>query len=239
MRLRGSVALVTGSDGGLGRRLTEQLLQRGAAKVYAADRVHQPEATPGAVPLHVDITDPVSVVAAVAAARDVTLLVNNAGIYSDTSLLDGSLADIRALMECHFFGTLSVTRAFAPYLIANAPGAMLNVVSAVSWFHPSAMGAYASAKTALWAQTNACREELGSKGVCVTALHVGFMDTPMVADIDAPKADPSLVAAAALDGVESGAVEVLADERARSAKEALSRDRGANESATPDNRNLG
>jgi NAD(P)-dependent dehydrogenase (short-subunit alcohol dehydrogenase family) len=239
MQLRGSVALVTGANGGLGRRLTEQLLQRGAAKVYAADRVHEPGGTPGVVLLEVDITDPVSVAAAATEARDVTLLVNNAGIFSHTSLLEGPLEDIRALMECHFFGTLSVTRAFAPCLIANAPAAMLNVVSAVSWFHPSAIGAYASAKTALWAQTNACREEFGARGVCVTALHVGFMDTPMVADIDVPKVDPSLVAAAALDGVERGAVEVLADERARNAKAALFRDCGASEPARPENRTGG
>jgi NAD(P)-dependent dehydrogenase (short-subunit alcohol dehydrogenase family) len=222
MQLRGSVALVTGANGGLGRRLCEQLLQRGATKVYAADRVHEPGAIPGTVPLHVDITDPISVAAMAASASDVTVLVNNAGIYTPTSLLDGSIEDIRALMECHFFGTLCVTRAFAPHLMANAPGAMINIISAVSWFHPSAMGAYASAKTALWAQTNSLREDFELKGVRVTGLHVGFMDTPMVAEIDAPKVDPAVVASAALDGIERGAIEVLADERARDAKRALS-----------------
>jgi NAD(P)-dependent dehydrogenase (short-subunit alcohol dehydrogenase family) len=222
MQLRGSVAVVTGANGGLGRQLCEQLLQRGATKVYAADRVHEPGATPGTVPVYVDITDPVSVAKIAASASDVTLLVNNAGIYTPTSLLDGSLEDIRALMECHFFGTLNVTRAFAPHLIANAPGAMINVVSAVSWVHPSAMGAYASAKTALWAQTNSVREDFEPRGIRVTGLHVGFMDTPMVAEIDLPKADPAVVASIALDGVERGASEVLADERAREAKRALS-----------------
>jgi NAD(P)-dependent dehydrogenase (short-subunit alcohol dehydrogenase family) len=221
MQLRGAVALVTGANGGLGRRLCEQLLQRGATKVYAADRVHEPGATPGAVPLHIDITDPVSVAAAAATASDVTVLVNNAGIYTSTGLLDGSFEEIRALMECHFFGTLYVTRAFAPHLINNAPGAMLNIISAVSWFHPSTMGAYASSKTALWAQTNSLREDFEARGICVTGLHVGFMDTPMVADIAAPKADPAAVALAALDGVERGAAEVLADERAREAKRAV------------------
>jgi NAD(P)-dependent dehydrogenase (short-subunit alcohol dehydrogenase family) len=225
MQIRGAVALVTGANGGLGRRLTEQLVQRGAAKVYAADRVHDAVRTPGAVPLHIDITDAASVAAVADLATDVTLLVNNAGIFSLTSLLDGPLHEIRALMECHYFGTLCVTRAFAPHLICNAPSAVLNIISAVSWLHPSAMGAYASAKTALWAQTDAIREEFEPRGVRVTALHVGYMDTAMVAAIDAPKVDPAAVAVAALDGVERGAVEVLADERARSAKEALSRHR--------------
>lgn len=75
------------------------------------------------------------------------------------------------------------------------------------------------------------RDELESTGVTVTALHVGYMDTDMVADVDAAKTDPMLVATAALDGVEQGMVEVLADTAARDAKAALSRDRGVAESS--------
>jgi NAD(P)-dependent dehydrogenase (short-subunit alcohol dehydrogenase family) len=107
---------------------------------------------------------------------------------------------------------LSVTRAFAPHLIANAPGAILNVVSVLSWLHPSMLGAYAAAKTSLWAQTDAVREEFEPRGVSVTALHIGLIDTNMVADIDAVKAVPAIIAGIALDGVEDGAIEVLTDE---------------------------
>jgi NAD(P)-dependent dehydrogenase (short-subunit alcohol dehydrogenase family) len=135
--------VVTGANRGLGRRLAEQLVERGAAKVYGAARNPETVTTPGVILLHIDITNPDSV----ALASDVTLLVNNAGNYSVTPLLNGSLDDIRALMESHYFGTLSVTRAFAPRLIANAPGAVLNVVSVLSWLHPSSRGAYAAAKT--------------------------------------------------------------------------------------------
>jgi len=154
------------------------------------------------------------------------LLVNNAGNYSLTTLLDGPLDDIRALMETHFFGTLSVTRAFTPTLIANAPSAILNIASVLSWLHPGALGAYAAAKTALWGQTDAVREELADHGVAVTALHVGYMDTDMIADIDAIKSDLASVVAAALDGVEQGAYEVLADDLTRQVKNSLTQDRG-------------
>jgi NAD(P)-dependent dehydrogenase (short-subunit alcohol dehydrogenase family) len=226
MQIHGSVALVTGANRGLGLRLTEELVRRGAAKVYAAARNPAQVTTPGVLPLRLDITDAESVAAAVGAAPDVTLLVNNAGTYNGATLLEGSLADVRALMETHFFGTLSVTRAFAPTLIANTPSAILNINSVLSWLHPGALGAYAAAKTALWGQTDAVRAELEDKGVGVTALHVGFMDTDMVAGIDAAKSDPAAVAAAALDGVEQGAYEVLADDITRHVKNSLAQDRG-------------
>jgi NAD(P)-dependent dehydrogenase (short-subunit alcohol dehydrogenase family) len=226
MRIQGSVAFVTGANRGLGRHLAEQLVARGA-KVYAGARKPESITVEGVIPVYIDITDPTSVEAAAAVTSDVTLLVDNAGISSFNGLLTGPLDDIRAQMESHYFGTLSVTRAFAPHLIANAPGAVLNVLSVLSWLHPGNAGAYSAAKAALWAQTDAVREELEPHGVGVTALHVGYMDTDMVAYIDAPKVDPAAVAAAALDGVETGRIEVLADDVTRYVKTALAADRGA------------
>src|SRR5271166_1721243 len=146
---------------------------------------------------------------------------------SFNGLLAGPLDDIREQMEIHYFGTLTVTRVFAPYLRANAPAAILNVLSVLSWAHPANVGAYSAAKAAEWAQTDAVRDELAPSGVAVTALHVGFMDTDMVALVDAPKQDPAAVAAAALDGVEDGLVEVLVGDRTRQVKAGLAADRGA------------
>jgi NAD(P)-dependent dehydrogenase (short-subunit alcohol dehydrogenase family) len=227
MRIEGSVALVTGANRGLGRQLARQLVARGAAKVYAAARNPESVDIEGVTPLRIDITDPASVAAAAAAATDVTLLVNNAGTGGFSGLLDGPLDDIRLQMETHYFGTLNVTRAFAPHLIANAPAAVLNIASVLSWYHPGSSGAYSAAKAALWAQTDAVREEFAPHGVSVTALHVGLMDTDMVAALDAPKVDPAAVASLALDGVENGLVEVLADDVTRQVKAGLALDRGS------------
>lgn len=140
MKIEGSVALVTGANRGLGRHLAEELVRRGAAKVYGAARDATQVTSTGVVPIRLDVNDAESVAAAAEAAPDVTLLVNNAGNYAFTTLLDGPLEDIRALMETHYFGTLSVTRAFVPALITNAPGAILNVASVLSWLHPAALG---------------------------------------------------------------------------------------------------
>jgi NAD(P)-dependent dehydrogenase (short-subunit alcohol dehydrogenase family) len=224
MEIKGSIAVVTGANRGLGQQLAEELFRRGAAKVYAAARNPEQITSAGVVPLQLDVNDPQSVAAAAAVASDITLLVNNAGNYNTATLLDGTMDDIRALMETHYFGTLSVTRAFAPLLVANAPGAILNIASVLSWLHSATAGAYCAAKAALWAQTDSIREELASHDVTVTALHVGYMDTEMVSDLGAAKNDPGLIAAAALDGVATAAYEVLADDLTRQIRASLGHD---------------
>ncbi len=215
-------ALVTGANRGLGRQFAVALVARGA-KVYAAAR--RPEAVDiaGAIPVQLDITDSQSIQRAALHASDVNVLINNAGISTRATLLDGSLDDIRAEMETHYFGTLQVLRVFAPVLERNGGGAVLNVLSVLSWLHPATSGAYSSAKAAAWAMTDAVRDELAPRGISVTALHVGYMDTDMVSYIPADqKTDPAVVAAAALGGLFNGRREVLADGWSRDAKAKLS-----------------
>ena len=223
MEIKGSIALVTGANRGLGRHFAAQLLDRGAAKVYAAARNPSAVDLPGAVPVRLDITDPASVAEAAAAAPDVTLLINNAGISTSSRLSDGDIADIRREMDTHYFGTLDVIRAFAPKLAANGGGAVLNVLSVLSWAHFPGNGGYSAAKAAELALTNVVRQELAPSGIDVTALHVGYMDTDMAAHVDPEsKTDPAAVAAAALDGIQQRSFEVIADELSRRVRAALS-----------------
>ncbi|MDT5008555.1 MAG: hypothetical protein QOH57_172, partial [Mycobacterium sp.] len=156
-------------------------------------------------------------------ARDVNVLVNNAGVSTRATLLDGPLEDIRLEMETHYFGTLQAIRAFAPVIEHNGGGSILNVLSVLSWAHPPTSGAYAAAKAAAWALTDAFRTELAPKGIQVTALHVGYMDTDMVSYIPADqKSDPGIVAKLALDGLFAGEPEVLGDELTRNVRAQLS-----------------
>ncbi|NEB75388.1 SDR family oxidoreductase [Streptomyces sp. SID14478] len=221
MELKESVAVVTGANRGLGRHLAAQLVERGA-KVYAAARRPETVDLPGVVPLRLDVTDPESIRAAARTASDATLLVNNAGISTGTRLITGDLDGVRQEVETNFFGPLAVTREFVPVVEANGGGAVLNVLSVLSWLHPAALGSYAAAKAAAWALTDAAREELAPRGIAVAALHVGYMDTDMAAHIPADqKSDPVEVAARALDGIEAGLPEILADELTRQVKQGL------------------
>lgn len=215
-------ALVTGANRGLGKRFAEELVARGA-KVYAAARRPETVDLPGLIPVQLDITDPESVRRAAELASDVNVVVNNAGVSTQSDLLTGAMDDIRLEMETHYFGTLQVTRAFVPVIERNDGGAILNVLSVLSWVHAAKFGAYAAAKAAGWAMTDALREELAPRGIHVAALHVGFMDTDMAEFVPADqKADPAVVAAQALDGLFAGEPEILADELTRSVRAQLS-----------------
>ncbi|MBG0561238.1 SDR family oxidoreductase [Actinoplanes aureus] len=222
MELTNVIAVVTGANRGFGRHLAAQLLERGA-KVYAAARDPRGIDLPGAIPLALDVTDPESVAKAAATAADATLLINNAGVAAGQSLLDGDLTGVRQDMEVNYFGTLAVTRAFAPVIAANGGGAVLNVLSVLSWLHPGFAGSYSAAKAAAWALTNASRELLAPSGITVTGLHVGYMDTDMAASVPADrKADPAVVARLALDAIARGDAEVLGDDLTRGVKAGLS-----------------
>ena len=183
MNLNGTTALVTGANRGLGRHFAEQLLQRGATKVYAAARDPRTIDLPGVVPLQLDITDPDSVARAAAVATDVDVLINNAGISLHQNLVDGDLDKIRLELETNFFGTLNVVRAFTPVR------AILNVNSRLSWLSYVGAGGYAASKAAQWSLTNSIRLELPD--TLVTGLYLSSTDTDMMAGWDIPKNDPA------------------------------------------------
>jgi NAD(P)-dependent dehydrogenase (short-subunit alcohol dehydrogenase family) len=213
-----TTALVTGANRGLGLEFAKELLARGA-KVYAGARNPDSITLDGVIPLRIDTTDPASIAAAADLAPDVTLLVNNAGISRDVDLLHGDLDDARAELETNYLGPLQVIRAFAPAL--EGGGAILNVLSVLSWLSSPSTGGYSASKAAAWSMTNAIRPELQTRGITVTALHVGLMATDMAADFTGPKSDPAAVARLALDGVAAGAYEVLADDLSRTVQAGL------------------
>lgn len=219
--LDGAVVLVTGANGGLGTQFVHQALARGAAKVYATARTPRTWDDARVVPLALDITDPESIRAAVQAAPDVTVLVNNAGVtVSAGEILGHTDEEIRSNVETNFVGPLLLARAFAPQLVRVQDAAIVDVHSALSWY--AVGGIYSAAKAALWSVTNSLRLELAPQGVHVVGVHVGYVDTPMTAGLEVPKADPVQVVATTLDAVEAGEFEVLADETSVQAKAGLS-----------------
>jgi NAD(P)-dependent dehydrogenase (short-subunit alcohol dehydrogenase family) len=222
MKIHNAVALVTGANRGIGLAFTRELLARGARKVYAGARDPSSVTLPGVEPLRLDVTKPEDVAAAVARAGDVTLVINNAGIgHVGGFLAPDSEAVTRRMFETNFFGMLRVSQAFAPALKENGGGALLNVLSIAAWVNGGLLAGYSASKSAAWSLTNALRHELAAQKTQVLALHMAFVDTDLVRALDQPKASPEEIVRRALDGLEAGRDEVIADERTQFVKQGL------------------
>ena len=224
MRIEGSVALVTGSNRGLGAEYVNQLLERGAAKVYAGAR------DPGSVlnthekvvPVKLDVTSAADIAAVAAQCTDLTILVNNAGIALQSRIMvDGSLDVAKQEFETNVWGPFNLSKALAPVLAANGGGVIANVLSAVSWMSIKEVATYAMSKSAAWSFTNGLRLELARQGTLVMAVHPAFIDTDMAAGVDMPKTSPHQVVERTLDGIEAGLPEVLADDTTAWVKSSL------------------
>lgn len=191
MDIKDSVVLVTGANRGIGAEWVRQLRARGAAKIYAAARDPQSvDRVDGVVPLALDVTDRAQVTAAATQAGDVRIVVNNAAISVKQPLIGGDIDKIRDEFETNAFGIVYVAAAFAPVLKANGGGAIVNALSAVSWFSFPGMAGYSASKSAAWSLTDALRLELADQGTLVIGLHSGAVDTAMGDNFPIDKIDP-------------------------------------------------
>jgi NAD(P)-dependent dehydrogenase (short-subunit alcohol dehydrogenase family) len=227
MQIEHSIALVTGANRGLGKAYVEALLAAGAAVVYAASRELQAVTIddPRVVPVRLDITNDEQVRAATKTCRDVTLLVNNAGIMKSSAILaDGAELALRAEMEVNVFGTLRMLRAFAPVLAANGGGAIANVLSVASWVAYPHNATYGASKHAALALTDAVRYPLKGKGIQVIGVFSGYIDTDMAAGVTLPKVSPRQVAERTLAAIREGRPQAYADERTEATRDAVRTD---------------
>jgi NAD(P)-dependent dehydrogenase (short-subunit alcohol dehydrogenase family) len=223
--IKDSTVLITGATGGIGQALVAALIARGAKKIYAAARdVSTLTASGPLVPLKMDVTSDDDVRYAAVVAKDVTLLINNAGVNHNTAFLVApDLAMAREEFEVNYLAPLRITRAFAPALIANQ-GALLNMLTILSRVNLPLMGSYCASKAAALSLTQGLRAELGSKGVWVAAALPGAIDTRMTAGLPIPKMSPADAATEILDGFEAGDEEIYVGEMARGLAAGLASD---------------
>lgn len=216
----GKVVVVTGGRRGLGAALVDEVLARGARRVYATGRSPFVDERSAVVPSVLEVRSDASVSEFAAVASDAEVVFNNAGILLPAALLTGSFADITETFDINVFGPLRVARAFAPILAAGGGGALVNMHSVLSWM--SGSGAYGASKAAAWSVTNSLRTELAAQGTQVVGVHAGLIETDMAADIPGPRSTAAQIAVRIVDGLESGATEVLADDVSVEVKAALS-----------------
>jgi NAD(P)-dependent dehydrogenase (short-subunit alcohol dehydrogenase family) len=227
MKICDSVALVTGANRGLGLAFVQELIAAGARKVYAAARDPKSITLAGATSASLDVTKQESVAVAARAFTDVNLLINNAGICHWSGFLaPDAVETARSEMETNYFGPLLLSRAFAPILKQNGGGAIVNVLSFLSWISIPDAGTYGASKSAAWALTNWLRTGLREQGTQVNGVHPGLMDTEMVSQLMLPKVKPVDVVRQVFSAIETGRDEVLADEITRQVKAGLSNEPG-------------
>jgi NAD(P)-dependent dehydrogenase (short-subunit alcohol dehydrogenase family) len=214
------VVVVTGGRRGLGAALVDEVIARGARKVYSTARLPYSDDRAQVITHPLEVRSAASVDALAELAADADIVINNAGVFVPQDLLTGDFDHVTETFDVNVFGPLRVVRAFAPILAANGGGAIVDVHSVLSWLAGS--GAYGASKAAMWSITNSLRVELKSQNTQVVGVHVAFIDTDMAADIPLPKLSPAEVAGKIIDGLESDVAEVLADDVTANVKAALS-----------------
>jgi NAD(P)-dependent dehydrogenase (short-subunit alcohol dehydrogenase family) len=224
MQTEGTIALVTGANRGIGKAFTDALLDRGAAKVYAAARDVATITDPRVVPIQLDVTDLDRVSAVARELDDVELVVNNAGVGQIGFPLETSRDTARTELETNYLSLISTTQAFAPVLARNGGGAFINMLSVASWLASPRLATYSASKAAAWSFTNSARVELKGQNTQVVGVHVGFVDTDLTAGFDVEKVPPAIVANSALDALEAGEPEAVVDDVSRAVKAGLSDD---------------
>ncbi|MBV6321483.1 SDR family oxidoreductase [Duganella violaceipulchra] len=228
MNFKDAVVFITGANRGLGKALAQAALAAGARKVYAGARDPATVTLAGVTPVKIDVTNGADIAAAAQALPDVTILINNAGIFTGSGVsTPDAVASARAELETNLFGPMALSQAFAATLKRNGGGAIVNVLSALSWISLPTSGTYSVSKAAAWALTNGLRGELQAQNTQVLGAHMGYMDTDMTDGVDAPKAAPADVALAIVTALEAGQDEVLADDTARQVKQGFTAPRSA------------
>ena len=215
MNLHTQIALVTGANRGIGRALVQSLLDAGVQKVYATARssntLAQLPIDPRIVPLQLDVTDEAAVAGLTSTARDVTLLINNAGVLDFGSVLDAPMAAFERNFATNFFGLLRMSRALSPAIERNGGGGIVNVLTLVALASMPGLGVYNASKAAAWSLTQSLRADLSARNVEVYAVFPGAVDTDMLADVDMPKTSPADVAAAVVRGLVAGCEDIFPD----------------------------
>lgn len=217
-KIAGKVALVTGANRGIGKALVEELLSAGATKVYAAARklgsLNELVAKSDGriIPVELDVTKPDTIQKVADAHKDISILVNNAGIASFEGVVAAKDIDpARAEMETNYFGVINMIRAFSSTLAENGGGAIINVSSIAAYVSFPALGSYSASKAAVHSVTQGVRAELAAQGTHVSGVYPGPVETDMTTNVDMDKTSPNIVAKAVLDGVEAGAEDIYPD----------------------------
>jgi NAD(P)-dependent dehydrogenase (short-subunit alcohol dehydrogenase family) len=190
MKLKKSIALVTGASSGIGKATAERLAIAGYAVYGASRRAAQANQQPFAM-LSLDVTRDESAAAAVEEVirleGRIDLLVNNAGFsVAPAGAEESSIEQAQAIFDTNFFGMIRMTRAVVPHMRRQGVGRIINI-SSVLGFLPMPYGAlYAATKHAVEGYSESLDHELRTRGIRVSVIEPAYTKTQFDANFLEP-----------------------------------------------------
>jgi 3-oxoacyl-[acyl-carrier protein] reductase len=192
MELSGRVAVVTGAARGIGREIAGRIAAAGASVVVmdvtddgvaqaAAELSKAAGVTARGYRCDVSSFDDANSVGerVLADFGRVDILVNNAGITRDRLFLRMSADDWNAVLNVNLTGAFNVTKAFAPAMLKQRSGCVVNIASVVGQMGNAGQANYSASKAGMIGLTKSLAKEFAPRGVRVNAVAPGFIRTPM------------------------------------------------------------
>jgi len=216
--VEGKVAFISGANRGIGKAIAIALLEKGARRVYAGARdtrslnnlmSHYFERL---VPVELDVTKEDTIARAAETARDVQILVNNAGVLNVGGFFakDGE-ESLKGNLDVNVWGLVKLSRAFIDILKQNQPGAIINISSVAGLGNMPIIGTYSASKSAVHSITQGMRWELAKENIGVMGVYPGPIDTDMAKGFEMEKDSPENVANDIVRALLAGEEDVFPD----------------------------
>jgi NAD(P)-dependent dehydrogenase (short-subunit alcohol dehydrogenase family) len=232
MQIEGKRVLVTGASRGLGRTLVFAFAQAGAREVIAGTRKEEDRnklktdaanVRANITPVQLDVTSDDDV-NAVASSGGVDILINNAGVAGYGNPVTMNFADVQRELEVNYLGALRMVRAFAPAMIEQGEGVIVNVATAFAKVNLPLVGTYCATKAALLSLGQALRAYLSDKGVAVITVLPTTIDTDMSRGANVPKMGTEFVAGEILQAIREEQHDPPIGDEARGVLDGLAKD---------------
>lgn len=191
MEFQGKNAVVTGAARGIGRDIAHALVSKGANVAVVDLNLDDASATAGEIardtvtvrPYSCDVSSYDDAVATgkkiLEEMGNIDFLINNAGIVRDKLLLRMTPEDWNSVLQVNLTGTFNFTKVFAPQMLKQRGGRIVNIASVIGLMGNAGQANYAASKAGIIGMTKSLAREFAPRGVTVNAVAPGFIETAM------------------------------------------------------------